>query len=71
MLSSAGLCPVLKQTSVTCGPFLGLCVWMQMYNIQIYTFLELFKTRLDDALSNLIEWVVSLPMAGELELDDL
>ena len=33
--------------------------------------LEVFKARLDEALSNLIEWKVSLPMAGGLELDDL
>ena len=33
--------------------------------------LEVFKVRLDEALSNLIEWKVSLPMAGGLELDDL
>jgi len=32
--------------------------------------LEAFKTRLDGALSNLIWWVLSLPIAGELELDD-
>ena len=34
-------------------------------------FLEVFKTRLDEALGNLIEWVASLPMAGGLELNDL
>ena len=33
--------------------------------------LEVIKARLDEALSNLIEWKVSLPMAGGLELDDL
>ena len=33
--------------------------------------LKVFKARLDGALSNLVEWKVSLPMAGELELDDL
>ena len=33
--------------------------------------LEVFKARLDEALSNLIEWKVPLPMAGGLELDDL
>ena len=33
--------------------------------------LEVFKARLDGALSNLVEWKVFLPMAGELELDDL
>ncbi|PKU34267.1 hypothetical protein llap_15428 [Limosa lapponica baueri] len=33
--------------------------------------LEVFKTRLDGALSNLVWWEVSLPMAGGLELDDL
>ena len=34
-------------------------------------FLEVFKARLDGALSNLFLWKVSLPMAGGLELDDL
>jgi len=33
--------------------------------------LAVFKARLDGALSNLVWWKVSLPMAGELELDDL
>ena len=33
--------------------------------------LEMFKVRLDGALSNLVWWKVSLPMAGELERDDL
>jgi len=33
--------------------------------------LEVFKARLDGALSNLVWWKVSLPMAGELELDGL
>ena len=33
--------------------------------------LEVFKARSDGALSNLVEWKVSLPMAGGLELDDL
>jgi len=33
--------------------------------------LEIFKARLDGALSNLVWWKVSLPMAGELEPDDL
>ena len=33
--------------------------------------LEVFKATLDEALSNLILGVVSLPMAGGLELDDL
>ena len=33
--------------------------------------LEVFKARLDGALSNLVLWKVSLPMAGGLELDDL
>ncbi|PKU49411.1 hypothetical protein llap_276 [Limosa lapponica baueri] len=33
--------------------------------------LEVFKARLDGALSNLVWWEVSLPMAGGLELDDL
>ncbi|PKU39311.1 hypothetical protein llap_10383 [Limosa lapponica baueri] len=34
--------------------------------------LEVFKTRLDGALSNLVWWEVSLPMAGQgLELNDL
>jgi len=31
---------------------------------------EVFKARLDGALSNLVWWKVSLPMAGGLELDD-
>jgi len=33
--------------------------------------LKVFKARLDGTLSNLIQWTVSLPMAGGLELDDL
>jgi len=33
--------------------------------------LEVFKARLDGALSNLVWWKVSLPMAGGFELDDL
>ena len=33
--------------------------------------LEVFKTRLDEALGNLIKWVASLPEARGLELDDL
>jgi len=33
--------------------------------------LEVFKARLDGALSNLVWWKVSLPMAGGLQLDDL
>ena len=32
--------------------------------------LEVFKARLDWALSNLIQWKVSLPVARGLELDD-
>jgi len=31
----------------------------------------MFKARLEGSLSNLGWWKVSLPMAGELELDDL
>jgi len=30
-----------------------------------------FKARLDEALSNLVWWKVSLPVAGGLELGDL
>ena len=33
--------------------------------------LEAFKARLDGALSNLVWWKVSLPMAGALELEDV
>jgi len=33
--------------------------------------LEVFKARLDGALSNLILWKMFLPVAGGLELDDL
>jgi len=33
--------------------------------------LELFKARLDGALSNLVWWKMSLPVAGGLEPDDL
>ena len=33
--------------------------------------LEVFQARLDGAVSNLVWWKVSLPMAGGLELDDL
>ena len=33
--------------------------------------LEVFKVRLDGALSNLVQWKLSLPMAGVLEVDNL
>ena len=33
--------------------------------------LEVFKARLDEALSTLVWWKMSLLMAGGLELDDL
>jgi len=33
--------------------------------------LEVFKARLDRALSNLVWWKLSLPVAGGLEPDDL
>jgi len=33
--------------------------------------LAVFKARLDEALSNLVWWNMSLLMAGGLELDDL
>jgi len=33
--------------------------------------LAVFKARLDRALSNLVWWKMSLPMAGGLEQDDL
>ena len=33
--------------------------------------LEVSKARLDGALSNLVQWKVSLPVAGGLELDGL
>jgi len=33
--------------------------------------LEVFKAKLDGALSNLVWWKMSLLMAGGLELDDL
>jgi len=33
--------------------------------------LAVFKARLDGALSNLVSWKMSLPMAGGLEPDDL
>ena len=33
--------------------------------------LEAFKATLDGALGSLIQWVAALPMAGELELNDL
>jgi len=33
--------------------------------------LGVFKARLDEALSNLVWWKVSLPMAGDLEPDGL
>jgi len=33
--------------------------------------LAVFKARLDGALSNLVWWKVSLPMAGRLKLGDL
>jgi len=33
--------------------------------------LEVFKARLDGALSSLVWWKVSLPVAGGLELGDL
>ena len=35
------------------------------------TSLEVFQVRLDAALSNLVYWKASLPVAGGLELDDL
>ena len=31
--------------------------------------LEMFKARLDGALSNLVWWEVSLPLVGDLKLD--
>jgi len=33
--------------------------------------LEVFKARLDGALSNLVQWKMSLPVAGGLEVNDL
>jgi len=33
--------------------------------------LEAFKARLDVALGSLVWWLVTLPIAGELKLDDL
>ena len=33
--------------------------------------MEALKAGLDGALSNLVQWAVSLPIAGGLELDDL
>jgi len=33
--------------------------------------LEVLKARLDGTLSNVVQWKMSLLMAGELELDDL
>jgi len=33
--------------------------------------LEVFKARLDGTLSDLVYWKVHLPMAGDLELNDL
>jgi len=33
--------------------------------------LEVFKARLVGALNNLVQWQVSLPVAGGLELDEL
>jgi len=33
--------------------------------------LEVFRVRLDGALSNVVKWKVSLPMAGRLEREDL
>jgi len=32
--------------------------------------LAVFKARLDRALSNLVQWKLSLPMAGGVELND-
>jgi len=32
--------------------------------------LQLFKARLDGALGNCMEWLATLPAAGELEHDD-
>jgi len=43
----------------------------KLFNICDATSLAVFKARLDGALSNLVKWNVSLPMAGGLELDDL
>lgn len=33
--------------------------------------LEMFTDKLDGALSNMVSWKISLPMAGGLALDDL
>ena len=33
--------------------------------------LEVFKARLDETLSNMVWWKVSLPMAWVLELEDI
>lgn len=34
-------------------------------------FLQVFKEKLDGFLGSLIQWLETLPMAGNVELDDL
>jgi len=46
--------------------------WNRLPRVSVYApSLALFKARLDGALSNVVQWKVSLPMAGGLKLDDL
>lgn len=45
------------------------CIYQIFYSHE--SSLAVFKVRLKGALSNLIHWKVSLPVAGRLELDDL
>jgi len=46
--------------------------WNRLPRVSVYApSLALFKARLDGALGNLVQWKVSLPMAGGLEQEDL
>ena len=45
--------------------------WHRLPREAVAPSLEVFKARLDETLSNLVWWKVSLPMTGGLELNDL
>lgn len=45
--------------------------WVKRTEIVDVLSLEVFKARLDGALSNQVQWKVSLPIEGGLELDNL
>lgn len=40
-------------------------------HFEIFSNMEMFRTGLDGALSNLVSWKPLLPITGELEQDDL